>query len=678
MSAQYESEVVYHKIKKELDDIGVLFTDMDSALRDYPDLVKEHFGTIIPSNDNKFAALNSAVWSGGSFIYVPPGVQVDIPLQAYFRINAENMGQFERTLIIADEGCYVHYVEGCSAPIYSSDSLHSAVVEIDAKQGARVRYTTIQNWSTNVYNLVTKRAAAYEDAVMEWIDGNLGSKLTMKYPSSTCSAKAPTARSCRWRSPARPAPGRGRQVIHAAPRHDVASSTRSRSRKDGGRTTYRGLVRVEQGAHHAKSHVRCDALILDDESRTDTYPYMEIEEKTARIGHEATVSKVGDDQLFYLMSRGLTEQQATAMIVNGFIEPITQDAADGVRGRAEPADRAEHGGLGRMTTFDRAALEALPVAPGFTGAIRARAFEQFEALPTPSQGTEEWRYTDLSAFELDFVPHMPGHGHGVPEHDDAGIAATMLHHNSSNVMTTSGQDVETKGVVFCDLDVAAEKYPELVEPHLHALGADGSHQVHRAARRVPHGRRPSSTCPADVAIELPLQTLTYLDAEGAAVFPAHPVDRRARRRGHADRPLHVARPRAGVLRCGCRDRGGRRRARALRLDPGVGHGHDAPVRPAGARRPGRGLAVAVGRVRRVAVASRGRDHPGRAGRVLRDARRVLRRRRSALRSPVGAGPRGAELHQRPVVQGGAARQPRRVQGLGPRAPRAQKTIAMQT
>jgi Fe-S cluster assembly protein SufB len=325
VSAQYESEVVYHKIKKELDEIGVIFTDMDTALREYPDLVKEYFGTIIPSNDNKFASLNTAVWSGGSFIYVPPGVNVDIPLQAYFRINAENMGQFERTLIIADEGSYVHYVEGCSAPIYTSDSLHSAVVEIVVKKGARVRYTTIQNWSTNVFNLVTKRAAAYEDAVMEWVDGNIGSKITMKYPSIYLLGKGARGEVL---SVAFAGKGMhtdaGGKAVHVAPYTTSVVTSKSVS-KDGGRTGYRGLIRVEPEAHHAKSTVRCDALILDDRSRSDTYPYIEVEEETASLGHEATVSKVGEDQLFYLMSRGLSEIEATAMIVNGFIEPITRE-----------------------------------------------------------------------------------------------------------------------------------------------------------------------------------------------------------------------------------------------------------------------------------------------------------------------------------------------------------------
>jgi Fe-S cluster assembly protein SufB len=325
VSAQYESEVVYHKIRDELDSMGVLFSDMDTALREHPDIVREYFGTIIPPNDNKFAALNSAVWSGGSFIYVPPGVHVDIPLQAYFRINQENMGQFERTLIIADEGSYVHYVEGCSAPIYASDSLHSAVVEIIAKKGARVRYTTIQNWSTNVYNLVTKRAAAHEDAVMEWIDGNIGSKVTMKYPSIYLLGKGARGEVL---SVAFAGKGMhtdaGGKAIHAAPYTTSVLTSKSVS-KDGGRTGYRGLVRVEPGAHHAKSNVRCDALILDEDSRSDTYPYVEVEEETAQLGHEASVSRIGEDQLFYLMSRGLTEAEASAMIVNGFIEPITRE-----------------------------------------------------------------------------------------------------------------------------------------------------------------------------------------------------------------------------------------------------------------------------------------------------------------------------------------------------------------
>src|SRR4249919_2086454 len=325
VSAQYESEVVYHKIKKELDDIGVLFTDMDSALRDYPDLVKEYFGTIIPQNDNKFAALNSAVWSGGSFIYVPPGVHIDMPLQAYFRINAENMGQFERTLILVDEGAYVHYVEGCTAPIYSSDSLHSAVVEILVKKGGRCRYTTIQNWSNNVYNLVTKRAIAHEGATMEWVDGNLGSKLTMKYPAIWLMGERAHGEVL---SIAFAGKGQhqdaGGKCVHVAPNTTSVITSKSISR-GGGRAGYRGLLEVAKGAHGAKSKVVCDALILDEESRSDTYPYIRIDESDVNIGHEATVSKIGEEQLFYLMSRGLSEAEASALIVSGFVEPITKE-----------------------------------------------------------------------------------------------------------------------------------------------------------------------------------------------------------------------------------------------------------------------------------------------------------------------------------------------------------------
>jgi len=324
VTAQYESEVVYHKNRDELAEQGVLFADMDTAVREWPDLVRPYFGSVIPPNDNKFAALNSAVWSGGSFIYVPPNTHVEMPLQAYFRINAENMGQFERTLIIVDEGSSVHYVEGCSAPIYTGDSLHSAVVEIVAKQGATVRYSTIQNWSPNVYNLVTKRARAEAEATVSWVDGNLGSKLTMKYPAVYLTG--PKAHG-EVLSVAYAGEGQhqdaGAKMIHAAPETTSLIESKSIS-KDGGRTTYRGLVRVDPGCSNVKSHVRCDALILDEDSRSDTYPYMEIEEQDARIGHEATVSKVGEDQLFYLMSRGLTEQQATAMIVNGFIEPVVK------------------------------------------------------------------------------------------------------------------------------------------------------------------------------------------------------------------------------------------------------------------------------------------------------------------------------------------------------------------
>ena len=325
VAAQYESEVVYHKIREDLEEQGVLFLDTDTGLREYEDMYRKYFGSVIPVGDNKFAALNTAVWSGGSFIYVPKGVHVDIPLQAYFRINTENMGQFERTLIIVDEDAYVHYVEGCTAPIYSSDSLHSAVVEIVVKKGARCRYTTIQNWSTNVYNLVTKRAIAHEGATMEWVDGNLGSKVTMKYPAVWMTG--PHARGETLSiafAGEKQHQDAGAKMVHAAP-HTSSSIISKSVARGGGRTSYRGLVQVHEGAHHSKSTVKCDALLVDDISRSDTYPYVDVREDDVSMGHEATVSKVSEDQLFYLMSRGLDEDEAMAMIVRGFVEPIARE-----------------------------------------------------------------------------------------------------------------------------------------------------------------------------------------------------------------------------------------------------------------------------------------------------------------------------------------------------------------
>jgi Fe-S cluster assembly protein SufB len=325
VAAQYESEVVYHAIREDLEEQGVIFLDTDTGLREHEDLFREYFTSVIPVGDNKFAALNTAVWSGGSFIYVPPGVKVDIPLQAYFRINTENMGQFERTLIIVDEGAYVHYVEGCTAPIYSSDSLHSAVVEIVVKKDARCRYTTIQNWSNNVYNLVTKRAAAQQGATMEWIDGNIGSKVTMKYPAVWMlgeHAKGETL------SVAFAGEGQhqdaGAKMVHAAP-HTSSTIVSKSVARGGGRTSYRGLVQVLEGCHGSKSTVKCDALLVDDISRSDTYPYVDVREDDVAMGHEATVSKISEDQLFYLMSRGMTEDEAMAMIVRGFVEPIARE-----------------------------------------------------------------------------------------------------------------------------------------------------------------------------------------------------------------------------------------------------------------------------------------------------------------------------------------------------------------
>ncbi|HXD62782.1 MAG TPA: Fe-S cluster assembly protein SufB [Lacisediminihabitans sp.] len=325
VAAQYESEVVYQTINEDLKAQGVIFLDTDTALREHPEFFTEYFGTAIPAGDNKFAALNTAVWSGGSFVYVPPGVHVKIPLQAYFRINTENMGQFERTLIIADEGSYVHYIEGCTAPVYSSDSLHSAVVEIIVKKNARVRYTTIQNWSNNVYNLVTKRAMAYEGATMEWVDGNIGSKVTMKYPSIYLMGEHAKGETL---SVAFAGPGQhqdaGAKMIHMAPYTQSSIVSKSIAR-GGGRSGYRGEVRIAKGAHHSANTVRCDALLVDTISRSDTYPTVDIREDDVQMGHEATVSRVSAEQLFYLQSRGMPEDEAMAMIVRGFIEPIARE-----------------------------------------------------------------------------------------------------------------------------------------------------------------------------------------------------------------------------------------------------------------------------------------------------------------------------------------------------------------
>ena len=325
VGAQYESEMVYHSLKKEWSDKGVIFDSIEDGLKNHPELFKEHFGTIIPTGDNKFSAMNSAVWSGGSFVYVPKGVHLDTPLQAYFRVDQERMGQFERTLIIIDEGAHAHYIEGCTAPVYSTESFHSGVIEIIVKKNARFRYTTIQNWSNNMYNLVTQRAIVEEGGHMEWLDGNLGSKLTMKYPSCYLVGEGAHGEIL---SIAYSGDGQhqdtGGKVVHAAP-HTTSSIVSKSISKGHGRSTYRGLLKVHEGAHHARSNVECDALLINDTSRTDTYPYIEIEENDASVGHEASVSKIGEEQLFYLTSRGISEIEAMAMIVRGFIEPIAKE-----------------------------------------------------------------------------------------------------------------------------------------------------------------------------------------------------------------------------------------------------------------------------------------------------------------------------------------------------------------
>jgi Fe-S cluster assembly protein SufB len=325
VGAQYESEMVYHSLKEEWERQGVIFDSIEDGLRNHPELFREYFSTVVPPGDNKFAAMNSAVWSGGSFVYIPPGVELETPLQAYFRVNQEQMGQFERTLIIADEGSRAHYIEGCTAPVYSTESFHSGVIEIVIKRGAHFRYTTIQNWSHNMYNLVTQRARVHEDAHMEWLDGNLGSKLTMKYPSCYLVGEGAHGDIL---SIAYAGDGQhqdtGGKVVHVAPR--TTSSIVSKSISKGtGRSSYRGLCKVYEGATHARSNVECDALLINSTSRTDTYPYIEIEERDANVGHEATVSKIGDEQLFYLMSRGMSEEEAMALIVRGFIEPIARE-----------------------------------------------------------------------------------------------------------------------------------------------------------------------------------------------------------------------------------------------------------------------------------------------------------------------------------------------------------------
>lgn len=325
VGAQYESEMVYHSLREEWEKQGVIFDSIEDGLKNHPDLFREYFGTVIPTQDNKFAAMNAAVWSGGSFVYIPPGVHLDTPLQAYFRVNQERMGQFERTLIICDEGSSAHYIEGCTAPVYSTESFHSGVIEIVVKKNARFRYTTIQNWSNNMYNLVTQRALVHEGANMEWLDGNLGSKLTMKYPSCYLVGEGAHGEIL---SIAYSGDGQhqdtGGKVVHVAP-HTTSSIISKSISKGHGRSTYRGLCKVHKGAHHARSNVECDALLIDDTSRTDTYPYIEIEENDANVGHEASVSKIGEEQLFYLTSRGISEEEAMAMIVRGFIEPIAKE-----------------------------------------------------------------------------------------------------------------------------------------------------------------------------------------------------------------------------------------------------------------------------------------------------------------------------------------------------------------
>ena len=496
----------------------MIFLDMDSGVREHLELVKKYFGTIIPYNDNKFAALNSAVWSGGSFIYVPPGVRIDVPLQAYFRINAENMGQFERTLIIVDKDAYVHYVEGCTAPTYTTNSLHSAV-EIVVLEGGRCRYTTIQNWSKNVYNLVTKRAAAYKNATMEWVDGNLGSKVTMKYPAVWLMEEARgEILSVAFASDGQHQDAGGK-VVHVAPRTSSQIISKSIS-KGTGRSSYRGLVKVYKGAEEVRSNVVCDALLLDETSKTDTYPYIEVEEERASIGHEATVSKVAEEQIFYLMSRGLSEDEAMSMIVNGFIEPIAKELpleyavelnrliqlemegpsvirkSDERGAAALRSPRSSIGDHLSMSTiaevsdlaFQRGRRDsrgkvskpsrghASKPAPAAT---RMRAWELYESLPMPTRTDEEWRRTDLRGLKLDRL--RPAAGVDDPgiaplqALEEAGVedaaaqialgpnAGVIVQRDASTILTTLDPEVAAKGVIFTDLATAYREHPELVK-----------------------------------------------------------------------------------------------------------------------------------------------------------------------------------------------------------------------
>ncbi len=514
VGAQYDSESVYHTIKKSLSDKGVIFLDTGSALKEHPDLFREYFGTIIPPTDNKFAALNSAVWSGGSFIYVPKGVKVDMPLQAYFRINAQNMGQFERTLIIVDEGAWVHYVEGCTAPIYATDSLHSAVVEIIVKKGARCRYTTIQNWSNNVYNLVTKRAAAYQDATMEWVDANLGSKLTMKYPSVYLMEPGAHAEIL---SIAFAGKGQhqdaGGKAVHAAP-HTTSSVVSKSISKDGGRAGYRGLIKVAKGAKGCKSTVRCDALLLDEHSRSDTYPYMEIEEDQVTIGHEATVSKIGDEQLFYLMSRGIPEAEAAATIVSGFIEPITKEL---------PMEYAVE--MNRVAALARRSGD-----PDFLAQGRAEAWAFVEKTPFPSRMEELWRRTDITRFKWESVVALREPHAAVRSVADLPAAlrqeigpaeersALLVQVDSTVVLAEHDEELTRLGVTVLPISEAAKANPALVRRH---LGATVRHDENRftgmnaallSGGAIVH-------VPAGVRVPRPIRLLVSRQSPDFATFP---------------------------------------------------------------------------------------------------------------------------------------------------------------
>ncbi len=643
VGAQYESEVIYHSLQKDLEDKGVIFLDTDQALQKHEDLFREHWATIIPPTDNVFAALNSAVWSGGSFIYVPPGVKVELPLQAYFRINAQNMGQFERTLIIVDEGAYVHYVEGCTAPTYSSDSLHSAVVEIVVKKGGRCRYTTIQNWSNNVYNLVTKRAVAYQDATMEWVDGNLGSKLTMKYPAVIL--KEPGAHG-EVLSIAFAGEGQhqdaGAKITHMAPNTTSVITSKSISR-GGGRASYRGLLRVNPGAKGAKSKVVCDALILDEDSRSDTYPYINIGENEVDIGHEATVSKLGEEQLFYLRSRGLSESRGRRDDRRRLRRADHEGAAARVRGRDEPPDPAADGRLGRLMA---AWLEER----------RNEARAALASTPLPTLKDENWRYTSLRGIDFDAFATVAGERRGIgarrprcsaisrPRASSCSAASDVVH-------VRLDDEVRAAGVVLSSLTDAVESHGELVDRHLGSVLDLRDRFIAENSATWSGGA--FVYVPAGVTVGTAAAARRREPRGGRAHDLAHARGRRGGRAPDADRGAGTGRARLPQRRARARAR--RRRRGRPRADAGAAP-RDVPLqRGTGRDRARRDAALVLARPRRQAR----QGPPGVAPRRPRldGARdRHLRARRApAPRSRHLAGARRAERGQRPRLQGRAAR-----------------------
>ncbi len=531
VGAQYESEVVYHQIREDLEKEGVIFTDMDTGLREYEEVIREHFASVIPANDNMLAALNSAVWSGGSFVYVPKGVKVEMPLQAYFRINTENMGQFERTLIIADEDSDVHYIEGCTAPVYSTDSLHSAVVELIARPGSRIRYTTVQNWSQNVFNLVTKRATAAERATVEWVDCNLGSKVTMKYPSIYLMGEEAHGEIL---SIAFAGKGQhqdaGGKIIHAAPKTTSSIFAKSIS-KDGGRSTYRGLLEVAKGATEVKSKVVCDALLLDEHSRSDTYPTIRIDENDANVGHEASVSKIGEEQLFYLQSRGLSEEEAVEDDRQRLHRAGRQGAADGVRGRAQPADRAADGRQHRLVEA------ATSTTPDWLVERRSQALETARGLSLPGPKVRGWEFTDLS--KLDLSAYEPAEAAAdAPEELEGGVLAapegarslTQVDASTIGDFAPASGNGRPDSPLVMPLDAAAARFPELVRSHLGTI-VKGDEDPFVTINEAGWSGGALVYVPRNVKLEEPISLTAIQQAAGKTLTLAHPRDPRGGRRG---------------------------------------------------------------------------------------------------------------------------------------------------